>query len=337
MTTSPQSTDFPTTLISAQALMALIAGGLRPVIIDCSFDLTDGAAGARSFAEAHLPGAHYAHLERDLSGPKSPRGAIEGGRHPLPSPAAFAATLGAWGVAPTTPVVVYDRQGATFAARAWWMLRWLGHGAVAVLDGGLQAWQAAGGALAHGADAAEPAGQASATADGPASAALAGPASAAAAAAGPYPLPAGLGIAIGAGDTGVASPAVSGLAMPTIDAATLLGRPGRMTVIDARAGERFRGESEPLDARAGHIPGARNRFFKDNLGADGRFKPAAALRAAFEAFGSPPASVVHQCGSGVTACHNLLAMEHAGLTGSVLYPGSWSEWSADPARPVAVG
>jgi thiosulfate/3-mercaptopyruvate sulfurtransferase len=305
MTSSPQPTDFPTTLIGPQALMALVADGLRPVVIDCSFDLTDGEAGARAFAQAHLPDAQYAHLERDLSGPKSPRGAIEGGRHPLPSPAAFAATLGAWGVTPATPVVVYDRQGATFAARAWWMLRWLDHRAVAVLDGGLQAWQAAGGAVQRSPDGSTPS---TAEASG---------------AAMPYPLPAGA--------------AGAGAAMPTIDAVTLLDRPGRLTVIDARAAERFRGESEPLDARAGHIPGAHNRFFKDNLGADGHFKPVAELRAAFEAFGSAPTRVVHQCGSGVTACHNLLAMEHAGLVGSALYPGSWSEWSAEPARPVAIG
>ncbi|WP_259372425.1 sulfurtransferase, partial [Ideonella azotifigens] len=123
--------------------------------------------------------------------------------------------------------------------------------------------------------------------------------------------------------------------MPTVQADTLLRQLGRVTVLDARAGERFRGETEPLDAVAGHIPGALNRFFKDNLGSDGRFLPAAALRATFEAMGLKPGQVVNQCGSGVTACHNLLALEHAGMNGSALYPGSWSEWSADPARPVA--
>ncbi len=193
---------------------------------------------------------------------------------------------------PARAVVVYDAQGGMYAARAWWMLRWVGHRAVSVLDGGLGAWKAAGGALETG----DVASVAATTA---------------------YPV----------GDSLVA----------TVDADTLLKSLGRVTLLDARAGERYRGEVEPLDARAGHIPGARSRFFKDNLDAQGRFRPAAELRAAFTAFGAVPARVVHQCGSGVTACHNLLAMEVAGLSGSALYPGSWSEWSSDPARPVAVG
>ena len=172
------------------------------------------------------------------------------------------------------------------------MLLWAGHREVRVLDGGLQAWKAAGGAVESGVVAP-----------------VAAPA--------PYPL----------GDSLVAS----------VDADALQQSLGRVTLLDARAGERYRGEVEPLDKRAGHIPGALSRFFKDNLAADGRFRPAAELRAAFEAFGAAPADVVHQCGSGVTACHNLLAMEAAGLAGSVLYPGSWSEWSSDPARPIAVG
>lgn len=273
-----------TTLISAPQLRALPA---PPVILDCGFDLTDAQAGERAFVAGHLPGALYASLDRDLSGPKRP--GI--GRHPLPEFAAFAATAGAWGVAPGRQVVCYDAQGGFYAARCWWLLRWLGHETAAVLDGGLAAWREAGGALAEG----------PATPPGGA----------------PYP--------------------ASAPAMPSIDAATLQARLGRVRVVDARAPERFRGDSEPLDAVAGHIPGATNRFFKLNLQPDGRFRPAAELRAEFDAWGTPPAEVVHSCGSGVTACHNLLAMVHAGLAGGTLYPGSWSEWCSDPARPVARG
>jgi thiosulfate/3-mercaptopyruvate sulfurtransferase len=192
-------------------------------------------------------------------------------------------------------VVVYDRNGGMYAARAWWSLLWLGHAEVAVLDGGYDAWLASGGAVATGAS--EPA---------------------------PH-----------AGATFVASAPLVG----TVDADALQAGLGRVCLIDARAPERFRGEVEPLDPVAGHIPGAVNRLFKNNLGTDGRFLSAAQLRAAFEPLigATPPAEVVHQCGSGVTACHNLLAMEVAGLNGSKLYPGSWSEWCADPARPVARG
>jgi thiosulfate/3-mercaptopyruvate sulfurtransferase len=280
--------SLPTPLVSAQQLNSALAGGLAPVIIDCSFDLADTASGQRAHAEAHLPGARYAHLDRDLAGAKTGRN----GRHPLPQRADWAVTLGRLGVTPDRHVVVYDSQGGMYAARAWWMLLWVGHRAVSVLDGGLAAWTAAGGTVETGE--AVPAAEAA-----------------------PYPV----------GTSLVAS----------VDADALSKSLGRVTLLDARAGERFRGEVEPLDARAGHIPGARSRFFKDNLDASGRFRPAAELKAAFEAFGALPGDVVHQCGSGVTACHNLLAMEVAGLSGSALYPGSWSEWSADPSRPVAVG
>lgn len=262
------------------------------VLLDASFDLADPGLGQRQYLESRLPGARHVHLERDLSGDTTgPDGRFRG-RHPLPSREAFAATVGALGITPVTPVVVYDRQGSMYAARAWWMLRWIGHRSVAVLDGGLAAWQAAGGRLESGAPAAMRA-------------------------APPYPL---------------APPG-----MATIEAADLLERLGRVPLIDARAPERFRGDVEPLDRQAGHIPGAHNRFFKDNLVADGSFRSAAALRVAFvEIIGdASPDTVVQQCGSGVTACHNLLAMEVAGLSGSVLYPGSWSEWSADAQRPVA--
>ena len=277
--------SLPTPIVSAAALQALQAGGTPCVLLDCGFDLADPAAGERAYAAGHLPGALYVHLDRDLSGAKTGRN----GRHPLPERAALAERAGAWGIAPGVPVVCYDAQGMPYAARAWWLLRWLGHEAVAVLDGGIAAWQAAGGTLSTAPGRARPAG--------------------------PYP----------------AQPP----AMSMLQADELLRSLGRLTVIDARAAERFRGEVEPLDPVAGHIPGALNRFFKDNLQADGRFKPAAALREAFGALAAEPAQLVHQCGSGVTACHNLLAMEHAGLAGSALYPGSWSEWCADPARPVA--
>ena len=285
----PSAAPLPGPLVSATFLRDALAAGLAPVILDCSFDLADPGAGERAFALGHLPGARYAHLDRDLSGAKTGRN----GRHPLPARANWAVTLGHWGIEPTSQVVVYDAQGAMYAARAWWLLRWAGHGAVCVLDGGLAAWAEAGGVVETGAGVVS------------------------IPAAGAYPLGESL--------------------VRTFDADTLQRSLGAVTLLDARAPERFRGDVEPLDARAGHIPGARSRFFKDNLDANGRFRPADELRADFAAFGRAPEHVVHQCGSGVTACHNLLAMEAAGMPGSALYPGSWSEWSADPSRPIAVG
>ena len=278
-----------TTLISADALRALLATDAAVVVVDVSFDLADTGAGERQWREAHLPGSFYLHLDRDLSAPKTGTN----GRHPLPDRAAFAATLGRIGIGPSSQVIALDRQGGPYAARLWWMLRWMGHAAVAVLDGGLDAWQRAGGSL---------------------DAALSVPHDL-----GPYP---------------EREPLAA-----MVDAAALERDLGRVRLIDARSGERFRGEAEPIDPVAGHIPGATNRFHKDNLGADGRFKPPEALRAEYAALLGvvAPAQAVHQCGSGVTACHNLLAMEHAGLGGSALYPGSWSEWSADPRRPIARG
>ena len=232
MTAAP----LPTPLVSPEQLLAARAGGDAPLIIDCSFDLADTGAGERAFEQGHLPGAIYAHLDRELAGAKTGRN----GRHPLPALADWAATLARLGVTPARAVVVYDAQGGMYAARAWWMLRWIGHAGVSVLDGGLGAWKAAGGALETGATAPVAAGS-------------------------PYPI----------GESAVAM----------VDADALLKSLGRVTLLDARAGERYRGEVEPLDKRAGHIPGARSRFFKDNLDAQGRFRPAAELRAVFESFG----------------------------------------------------
>jgi len=273
-------------LITAAELRRMLDSKSPLVVLDCSFDLVDTAAGERSYREGHLPQALYVSLERDLSGPKTGRN----GRHPLRERVDYAQWMGHIGIAPGTPVVAYDRQGGMYAARAWWVLRWMGHADVALLDGGLAAWQQAGGTL---------------TTDVPTPAPVT-----------PYPSqPPGL---------------------PTLDAQQLQARLNEVLVIDARAPERYRGDVEPLDAVAGHIPGAVNRFFKDNLLPDGRFKPAEQLRAEFSPLlDSRP--VVQQCGSGATACHNLLAMEVAGLGTTALYPGSWSEWSSDPSRPMARG
>jgi len=283
------------TIVTVDELCALQQSGAALVLLDCSFDLTDPAGGERRYAAGHLPGAFYLHLDRDLAGPQAPEGPRSPrftGRHPLPDRAGFAARAGSLGIAPGVQVVCVDGEGSPFAARAWWLLRWLGHAEVAVLDGGIAAWRAAGLPLETGTPVASPRP--------------------------PYP--------------------VGAPAQPTVAAEALLEPGAPWWVLDARMAERFRGDVEPLDPVGGHIPGAHNRFFKDNLQSDGRFKPAATLREEFAALGLPQASrVVHQCGSGVTACHNLLAMEHAGLTGSALYPGSWSEWCADPARPVARG
>lgn len=278
-----------TTLITAAELQALQAAAAAPLIIDARFDLADVQAGRRAWREGHVPGSVYLHLDDDLSGLKTGTN----GRHPLPERSAFAELLGRIGVTPATQVVALDAQGGVYAARVWWMLRWIGHADAAVLDGGVAAWVRAGGAL---------------VADETAPTVVA-----------PYPQRSALAA--------------------QVDTADLARRLGRMRVLDARAPERFRGEVEPLDAVAGHIPGALNRFHRNNLDADGRFKPAPQLRAEFEALlgGEDASAIAHQCGSGVTACHNLLAMEHAGLVGSALYPGSWSEWSSDPARPIARG
>ncbi len=283
-----------TTLISATELQQLIASGAPLRIFDCSYELMKPEAGLAQFEAEHIPGSVHVHLEHHLSDKTGPDRA-SGGRHPLPSRATFAARLGQLGLDNSQQVVVLDRQAITTSGRLWWMLKWCGHEAVAVLDGGLAAWKAAGGAVENG----------------------------------PGPAPA---------------PAVFELRDPlvqTVDTAAIaaaLGRPA-LTLIDARAAVRFRGETEPLDPVAGHIPGALNRPFGDNTLPDGRFKPAAELRAEFERLlaGRDPATVVHHCGSGVSAVPNLLAMEIAGLGRARLYPGSWSEWCNTPGMPTAQG
>lgn len=259
-------------------------------IFDCTFDLTRPEAGERVYETGHLPNALYAHLERDLSGPIAGKGC----RHPLPDAARFARWLGAMGVGNDSQVIAYDNAGGATAVRLWWLLRWLGHEAVALLDGGSPAWQEAGYEM---------------TTEVPA-----------------------------------VAPAQFAAQLRTdavLDAELVksqLSQDG-VLLVDARSPERYRGESEPFDPVAGRIPGARGRFFQDNLRADGTFKPAPLLHDEFGALlgDRPVGEVVHYCGSGVTACHNLFAMECAGLTGSRIYAGSWSDWCADPARPVATG
>jgi thiosulfate/3-mercaptopyruvate sulfurtransferase len=274
-----------TTLIDAPALAALIdQGGVA--LYDCRFDLTDPTAGQAAYDAGHIPGAVYLHLDQDLAAPAGVHG-----RHPLPDRAAFAARLAATGLDAGEQVVAYDASGGMYAARLWWMLRWLGHARVAVLDGGLPAWQATGAPLTQ---------------------------------ATPTPR----------AGTFRAAPALT----EPVAVDQILRRIGTddVQIVDARAPHRFRGEPDPMDPVSGHIPGARNRFFRDNLDADGRFKPAAALAADWREVldGVGPDRIVHQCGSGVSATHNVLAMTVAGLAGARLYPGSWSEWISDPARPI---
>ena len=283
-----------TTLIQLPELLALQSSHTSVVLLDTQFDLTSSDAGEKKYMQSHVPGSHYAHLERDLSSPKHDASGRFRGRHPLPTREQFATTVAAWGITPTTQVVVLDDQAGLFAARAWWMLRWLGHDAVAVLDGGQAAWRDAGQPLSS--DPTPPS-------------------------ANPTPYP--------------QRPPLVGI----VDVETVVAQLGKQRIVDARAAERFRGEVEPLDAAAGHIPGARNRPFKDNLQADSRFKPAELLREEWQTILAQynPADVVHQCGSGASACHNLLALDIAGYASGLLYPGSWSEWSADSSRPVAQG
>ena len=257
------------------------------IVFDCRHNLSDAEAGRRAYQEGHIPGAHFLHMDRDLSGPLTGRN----GRHPLPDPERFAARLTEIGMGMETQAVAYDDAGGIFASRLWWMLRWLGHPRAAVLDGGLQKWIREEHPVTH---------------------AL------------PVPRP------------GNFRPQPRERPVQAADLLPRLGSPD-LLLLDARSPERFRGVGETLDPVGGHIPGAVNRFFRDNLERTGTFKPPEVLRQDYLALiaGRKPGAVVHHCGSGVTACHNLLAMEIAGLAGSHLYPGSWSEWCADPAHPIA--
>ena len=258
-------------------------------VFDCRHQLSDVAFGARAYAEGHLPGAFFLHLDRDLSSPMN--GA--NGRHPWPDAQRLAELLGAAGVTPTTQVVVYDDAGGMVAARLWYLLRWLGHERVALLDGGYGQWVKQGRPLST--------------------------------------------------ELSTSAPAIFAESIAPrdmlLDADAVLANleQGELLLVDARAPDRFRGENETIDPVGGHIPGARNRFFRDNLDADGLFRPAAELRREFTELlaGFTPQQTVMYCGSGASACVNLLAMEVAGLPGARLYAGSWSEWCSDPQRPVA--
>lgn len=279
----------PTPLISAAELSPHLENA-DWLVVDCRFDLARSAAGEEAYQLGHIPGAVYAHLDRDLSSAITPTS----GRHPLPSPEQFAATLRRWGVANDTQVVAYDADTGAYAARLWWMLRWVGHSKVAVLDGGFKAWQAAG-------------------------------------------LPIAADLPTRAPSNFVARPDRNAW----LDAAQVAQRVRQSDwrLLDARAPERFAGAVEPIDAVAGHVPGARNHPFATSLAPDGRFLPAAQLRERFAASqaGVADGNTIAMCGSGVTACHLLLALEVAGKPGAKLYAGSWSEWIRDAARGVAKG
>ncbi len=279
-------------LISAEGLKAAVAAGKPVVVLDVSYDLSDPDSGLRAYLETHIPGALYADLGDVLSAHHG-QGA-SGGRHPLPQRAEFASWLASQGVSNSTHVVVYDRNRCNFCVRLWWMLRWLGHDAVSVLDGGLQAWVATGGEVVSG----------------------------------PPPRPA-------ASRFEVQSPLVDLVDAERVE--QLLGDSAHV-LIDARAAERYRGDVEPIDTVAGHIPGALNRPFALNFRPDGRFKSAQELRTEFTAL--LPANyvgLVNYCGSGVSATPNVLALELAGLGPASLYAGSWSDWSRRPGAPVETG
>jgi len=276
------------TIVRAQELLVC---GPPPdwVFVDCRFDLADPGWGEEAYRLGHVPGAHFAHLDRHLCGAVTE----DSGRHPLPGWSRFAERLGQWGVHAGTQVVVYDQHNGAYAARLWWMLRAIGHDKVALLDGGWSAWLRAGG----GQDVSLP------------------------------PLRSGR------------YQARPGSGWVTSNRLERELNAGRCLLVDARARERFRGECEPIDRVAGHVPGAVNRPYTDNLASDNSLLPASRLLTEWRGLlnGRAPGAVVHMCGSGVTACLNLLAMEAAGLRGSRLYVGSWSEWITDAARPVAVG
>lgn len=277
-------------LITAPQLQALVQTTSPVVVFDCSFDLMNPDTVDASFAQEHIAGAQQAHLDRHLSAHDAEH-ALNGGRHPLPRAEDLAAWLGACGVNAHTQVVVYDRNGNNYCGRLWWMLKWLGHDAVAILDGGLQAWKSSGGTVAQGESSSA------------------------------------------AACTFVIRPALRQW-LRLDDVRTQLGQASQ-TLVDARGAPRYRGEVEPLDPIAGHIPGALNRPFTDNFDAQGKFKSPEVLRQEWLQLlaGRTPESVVHHCGSGVSAVPNIVAMELAGLGVSRLYAGSWSEWSRTPGLP----
>ncbi len=276
-------------LVSTETL-ALHTRDSSWVIFDCRHDLADHAKGERLYRAQHIPGAHFAPVETELSGVKTGTN----GRHPLPDPAAFAAFLARHGVSDASTVIAYDDVGGQYAARLWWMVRWIGGPRVAILDGGFPKWLAEG---------------------RPVTAEILSPS------------PEKLDVRLH-----------PEMVWSADDVQRRMGE-ARAGLIDARSPERYRGEAEPIDRVAGRIPGAMNRFFKANLNANLTFRPAIELRREFdELIGKrSPSEIGHQCGSGVTACVNLFAMEYAGIEGSKLYAGSWSEWISDPARPIATG
>jgi len=271
-------------LISANQLEEIINSGEDVLLCDCRFDLVDPLIGRKSYEESHIPGAIHVDLDKDLSGPKTG----SNGRHPLPSPEAWAQTKTRLGMNPNTLVVAYDKQGSVYASRLWWMLKATGHAHVQVLDGGLDAWNGPMGTIPRA--------------------------------------PAACSQTIGVMP-------YAGLVLVDEVASNLQTQKNK--VVDARSEDRFHGQNETLDPVGGHIPGAMNRFFKNNLNKTA-FKTPEQLFKEFSEFLGPikASEVIHQCGSGVTACHNLLAMELAGFKGSRLYAGSWSEWCVDPKRPV---
>ncbi len=276
--------DVMTTIIDAQSLHARLNDAAL-VIVDTRFNLFDVDEGRSAYASAHIPGAVYAHLDDDLSGPPL----TDAGRHPLPSPEALETLFSRFGVVADSQVVVYDQRDGVTAARLWWMLRYMGHEAVAVLDGGWKAWAGAGYGTAGGRE---------------------------------------------------TRPASEFYGAPRHDWLITVDQvAGARRLIDSRDPRRYRGEQEPLDPVAGHIPGAVNRFHGENLDSDGHFLPARELASGFGALlaGTPIEQTVFYCGSGVAACHGLLAARHGGLGDGCLYVGSWSEWCSDPARPVATG
>ena len=280
-----------TTLISVKDLQNLTASSTDYLVFDCTFELANTSAGNEKYLEQHIAGALRADLDTHLSTHNDAERA-NGGRHPLPKPEVFAAWLRSMGVNDSTQVVVYDRNGVNYCGRMWWMLKWCGHAAVAVLDGGLQAWNAAGGSVETGKT---------------------------------------MPITFKTGNFSVRTPL-----LPLVETATVVANlKTSQTLIDARAPARFRGEVEPLDPVAGHIPGALNRLFSTNLNEQGFFKSAAELREEFALLlaGRQPNTVVHHCGSGVSAIPNVLAMEIAGLGPTGLYAGSWSEWCTTPGLP----